>query len=675
MSLGCGKNRLEYRDAPRRPGRFSYLWTFLILLGGTGLLQASDPNEIHNESIDELSLQDLMQIRVVTASKRSEAMNESPGITSVITREEIEAFAARNLGEVLQRAPGTQLLTANVFPDNVVSFRGQSTTPYNNHVLFLLNGRPLRDPVTGGLNGVILTTFPLDVVERIEIVRGPGSVLYGSLAYSAVVNIVTRDPDEDDKWFELRLGGGSFSTMDGAITAASNSKDLSLLVGAQGLVSDGPTYSFFDTAGDWGSDEFNRKTLGAMLNLEYSGFTFTALFSEFEFYSLNGGTMTWAPGTKWEKTPHSRYFTNLGYAKDLSPTINLEGNLTYNRHEWTASQGVQTGNEWLAELTARWAPNPQLNIVGGGTYTVEDYAGQLLINNTLSSYSLYLQAGYWVNDNVQLIGGAQWNDLETVASRVSPRLGLVVTSASGFGLKLLHAEAFRKAYPHETSFDHPVFRGNLKVEPEIISTTELQLSHSRSNHRIALTFFRSRMSEIIGRQWIPEDNPFGGYLIHGNFGHHDFWGAELEAEFALGPDWLITGSASYQTNEDDDEIKNAALHPNTTAKIGVLYRGDFVRVGIFNSYFSSPTSVLEANPDVPRLNPEPQSLTLLSAKVTLDLVSISKLTRPRALTLSFEGQNLLDEDIRYPEYTSRQINTLTPLRGGRSFHLTFALGF
>jgi outer membrane receptor for ferrienterochelin and colicin len=631
----------------------------------TPAAQASD--------IGELSLEELMQLKVTTASMRSEEIIDAPGIVTVISRNEIDGFAAMNLGEVLNRATGSQLLSANAFTDNIISFRGQNLTPYNNHVLLMLNGRPLRDPTTGGLNNVFLTTFPLDIIERIEIVRGPGSVLYGSLAFSAVINIITRQVDSTGGELGAELGAGTYGTYTGAASGGFTAGDLVALFGVSSLESDGPEYAFTDAMGTPGKDRFDRKTFGSFVNLQLRGLELTAMLTKINLYSLDAAALTWAPDGRRSK--HSARFLNLGYSRELGSRLRLRGNLTHNHHIGTVGTEGIVGKELLAEITTEWQPTGRLGVIAGGTYTIEDYGDSLLIDNRLSSQSLYLQLDYQLVDRVKLIGGAQWNKLENLSGDLSPRVGLISHLGEHFGVKLLYAEAFRKAYPHETSFNHPIFRGNLQLEPEVIATAEAQLFYQSDNAQVSLTYFDSRMSNVIGRTWEVEDNPFGGYLIHGNFGRHDYQGVELEGKLSLQNRWLLLGSFSYQKNEDGSGLENAALHPNETVKLGLLYQGETATIGVFNSFFGEPTPVRERNPAVQELNPEPESYNLLSAKLSLSLDKLLDRGWSHDLLISVEGDNLLDEDIRYPEYTTRDVNSLMPLRGGRTFHIRVGYEF
>ncbi len=153
-------------------------------------LAQSQPDETFSGTADELL--ELEQLLVTTASKSAERIADAPGVVSVISAEDIRNFGARNLLEVLDRAPATYGIGSYLYPQNVLSIRGDVLTHFDNHVLLLFDGRPVRESIYGGLNAAIYTSFPVEAIERIEVIRGPGSVLYGTNAYAGVVNVITK---------------------------------------------------------------------------------------------------------------------------------------------------------------------------------------------------------------------------------------------------------------------------------------------------------------------------------------------------------------------------------------------------------------------------------------------------------------------------------------------------
>src|SRR5262252_7392794 len=133
-----------------------------------------------------------LEIKVVTASKFAESISDAPGVMSVVSRDELQRFGGVTLAEILDRVPGLNLTSAYFTDRSIVAARGDQTKINGGHVLFLINGRPTREILEGGLVSDLLESFPVSALDHIEVVKGPGSVLYGSNAFSAVINLITK---------------------------------------------------------------------------------------------------------------------------------------------------------------------------------------------------------------------------------------------------------------------------------------------------------------------------------------------------------------------------------------------------------------------------------------------------------------------------------------------------
>ncbi len=184
----------------------------------------------------------LWDIEVVTASKHEEKLSDAPGIISVVSAEEIAAFGSTTLSDVLNRVTSTYMIHAGTYMWNIASMRGQNVSVFDNHVLILLNGRPLRDGISGGHNNVFYNSFPVEGIDHIEIIRGPGSVLYGSNAYSGVINIITKKATEKTG-VEASATYGSFNTT--AINVGGGvhvNDDLNINFGGRFYNDDGPDF-------------------------------------------------------------------------------------------------------------------------------------------------------------------------------------------------------------------------------------------------------------------------------------------------------------------------------------------------------------------------------------------------------------------------------------------------
>ena len=161
------------------------------------------------QDLSQMSLEELLNLKVAAASKKLETLGDTSSVATTISAKEIESFGANNPLEILERAPSLLYLGTYLHPDNALSIRGDLSAHYNTHVLILINGRPSRDTYFGGQDMALLASFPIDTIERIEIIRGPGSVLYGSNAFTGAINIVTKTSGATTSRSSVGLGSHS----------------------------------------------------------------------------------------------------------------------------------------------------------------------------------------------------------------------------------------------------------------------------------------------------------------------------------------------------------------------------------------------------------------------------------------------------------------------------------
>ena len=171
-------------------------------------------------------------IEITTGYPKSERL--APGVVDVITRADIDAMGVMTLGEVLQRAAGVHV-SKNRVGDDVFVFRG-FYNEVNAQVLILIDNDPLRDAIYG--SRPIAWDMLTPMIERIEIIRGPGSALVGADAYVGVINIITKGASQNAE-NEVGVFGGSFGTAGGHLIASRTSGDWRLAASVQARRTDG----------------------------------------------------------------------------------------------------------------------------------------------------------------------------------------------------------------------------------------------------------------------------------------------------------------------------------------------------------------------------------------------------------------------------------------------------
>lgn len=148
--------------------------------------KSAAPLDVYN-----LSLAELGQVQISIATGNSTPLDKAPATASVIYAAQIEAMGARTLDDVLETVPGLHVSLSSLSRlDSIESIRGIHTG-FNPQVLLLLNGVPVQDSVSGARP--VLFRLPVASIQRVEVIRGPGSAIYGADAYAGVINVITKD--------------------------------------------------------------------------------------------------------------------------------------------------------------------------------------------------------------------------------------------------------------------------------------------------------------------------------------------------------------------------------------------------------------------------------------------------------------------------------------------------
>jgi hypothetical protein len=179
------------------------------------------------DDFEELELADMLDVEVVSAGKRPQKISEAPAAIYVITDEDISHSGATNIPDVLRMVPGLDVMeiTATDFAVNARGFN----KPGCNTMLVLINGRSV---YWGFLGLTIWDSFPivLEEIDRIEVIKGPGSSLYGANAFSGVINILTKAPDDLGSGTSVSAGYGSLDNFATSLIHAGERKNLSYKV-------------------------------------------------------------------------------------------------------------------------------------------------------------------------------------------------------------------------------------------------------------------------------------------------------------------------------------------------------------------------------------------------------------------------------------------------------------
>jgi iron complex outermembrane receptor protein len=556
-----------------------------------------------------MDLEQLMKIEIVVAgSKRAQQARDVASFVSIVTAADIRQHGYRTLSAVLQTLPSFYVSYDRYFTQ--VGVRGfERSGDFNTRVLLLLNGQRSNDNVYTGASLGPESIVDMDMIDRIEIVRGPSAALYGNNAFFAVINIVTKS-GAGLNGGEVMASAASYGTHAGRASYGKtfpNGTDF--LVSATLSDSKGQRlyYPEYDTPAtnngfaNNADDESLRKLLATVSKGNFS-FQASSIYRE-------KGIPTGAYGTLFnDNRTRSRFTLSLasaGYSRSLErsslSTSVFLGSATYKGlWAWDASlpanQDLGVGNWWGADLTATRTWSRQLLTVGAEfqnnykqnqkNFNTEPAMVFADVRNKSLHGGVFAQDEITLSKSLLLYAGIRLDQYEAFGSATSPRLGLVFTPDAATTVKLLAGRAFRAPNEFELHFESYTFKANPDLEPERIETLELVAERLIGGGvQISAATFRNRLSALINQVNDPTDN---NRLIFENAGAIEASGVELGLRVNRGHG--STGHFTYALQRTKDRKTGIELtnSPRHMAKIEVLTPLNFsgVTAGVDAQYVS-----------------------------------------------------------------------------------------
>jgi outer membrane receptor protein involved in Fe transport len=647
----------------------------LAVLGITSPASAEQQEPNKPADLFDLPLETLMDVEVTSASKKAESIYDAPAVMSVVPREEIVAYGDRDLHQLLQRQPS--IYTRDVFPytDNVAGFRGDMSMVAETHTLILFNGRPIRESAQG-INVNLYKTFPLSALESVELIRGPGSVLYGSNAFTGVINLKTRVPDQNELSISSMMG--SYGYYQTTVTATGKSGQFGHITAFQVVGQQGYPYKMTGMFNDYGKDDRQYKSYSAITHLDYGNFTFDFFWSDYDAFSL-GVVPIWSNPFKTFR--NKKLFLNAGYRIPMHDRVTLELNATYNLQENCLSPfilsrtqiiGTNT-SDILGEATLFAQPTDNMNLVLGwlqeqrANYHPDSDKFQSIPPYRHEPKSFYAQGDYKFGNFLKLIAGTQWNKSSYGYSDWISRFGIVITPSDKWGVKLLRGEAFRAPVTIETDlYDPGTLVGNSDIVPETIMTYDAQLFYHDEKTYASVTYFQSKCDKLI--VYDASAIPTMSYM---NGGKQRFNGIEFEGKYFFTPNWHILGSFMHQEDKSDESV-NPTVVPKNMTKMGMAYTWDWGTASVFYCLFGKPPEIYL--PTTLVVNPEPKAINLVNLNVDLDMYKWTGLKKGCSI-FTFRIENLLNEKIYVPTFAYTGSPNSFPYGPGRTWFLGLKIIF
>lgn len=664
--------------AMRRAGVL--LWA-LNLAGSTSAFAQSSPMP----DLTDLSIEDLSQVRLSTASRHLEDSRKAPAAVTVITSEEIRAYGWRTLSDVLRSVTG--FYTANDRSYSYLGVRGfLQSGDYNARILLLIDGHRVNDNIYD--SALVGTEFPLDVsmIDRVEVVRGPGSSLFGTNAELAVVNVFTRQPDHQTS-VEVTTGADSFMGRTGEVRMSLRSAEYAALVSASLYRSNGAEHLFFP--------EFDSPATNNGIATNLDGDRYDHVFGmvrrgRFRLEGLFGVRDKIIPNASFgtifndpsNRTMDTRGYLDSSYSHDFSANTQLDVRVYYDAYRYYGVFPYSTANGSGRSLQVNdaAADGAGVEIVLGRRLgrqrIVAGAAGEH--NFRINQRNYYAGMPPFLDDRRSLSLGAIFGEAElnpskqlsfNVGARVdwynlygtnlSPRVSAMYFPTQSTSVKYIFDHAFRVPDPYDEFYvdEIDITATNKSLKPENINAHTVLLEHGFNQKvHLAASGFANNLNKVIKE----EVDPHTGETHFANEIGDTGRGAELEliAKFPSG--WLGRTSYTYERTRQKQTGTTVMNSPQHLAKFnGVAPIKTFGSLGAELLYTGS----------------QPNFLGQRIGSSFLTNTTISTRTFANGLQFSASCYNLFDRNWATP--TGPELVQPATIQDGRTwrFRLTYRRGF
>ena len=569
--------------------------------------------------LQDLTIEELMRLdagRVFGASARLQPSIEAPASVSFITAEEIKRYGYRSLADILSAVRGMYIVDDRNY--SVIGTRGFALPgDYNSRVLLLVNGHRVNDNVFG--QAEVGAEFGLDpaMFERVEIIRGPGSALYGDSAFFVVVNVMTRTG--------AALGGGSITVEAGTLgTRLVRGTVGHRLANGVELALSG-TYEHTDGMARLYFPEFDAPSTNfgvaegldsASVRQFYGRLDFRNLIVTAAYGSRRRRVPTASFGTVFneQETPEQTFdrhtLLDAEYGHSFGETrVTVRG--SFDRFTFDGTYPFPGAPETAPPLVgrntadgSRWSAETRLTRSFGRRHTVTtgfEFIDNLRQDQTahyvdppvvlLDSPRSSTQHAIYAQDEIRLsrwliINAGLRYDGYAAFHRVTPRTALIVLPSSTQSVKYLYGTAFRSPNAFELTTEFFGERAS-DLRPESISTHELVWERYVNEWlRTSASTYWYRAEGLI--TFIPDESALLG-LTFANHGQVQAKGLELEAQMRIGREARALVSYSLQSAVDQETLAPLPNSPRHNAKARISFPGPTAQsfVSVEGLYLSS----------------------------------------------------------------------------------------
>lgn len=506
---------------------------------------------------------------IVTATRTAEIADETLSPVIIIDGETLKNQPGAEITDILHRYPGIDI-SRNGGPGQTPSIfiRGAES----DHTLVMLNGVTINP---GTIGNAAIQNIPLEMIEKIEIVKGPRSTLYGSDAIGGVINIITRKQHKEGSHYEATIGGGSYGTASAGFSARHNSGDRAAGITVNARQSDGFPTQTSQTV-DRGFDNlsvnlYGQKQLGGTkATIEHWQAEGTTEY--YDAYStptnVDQDFSNTTTSLKLENNPLENWVSKLKFAY-------MNDNIEQNQdNDFTRTQrrsldwqnDIQVGKAQLFTAGLYFSDENTDSLSSGTEFHADTDVSALFIQDQVAL------------DKHQLVAGARYTDHETYEDHTTWNLEYGFQATSRLKLTAAVSTAFRS--PSAT--DLYGYGGNTDLKPEESTNKEVGIRYVIQKHSVQLNAFDNQIDNLVD-YYDPDgySGPTPG--TNQNIDKVRIKGVEASYEYKA-KHWLLSISAIDQNPRDLSDGSLLLKRPEQKYNISVAQFGSKHRLQLDATY-------------------------------------------------------------------------------------------
>lgn len=566
------------------------------------------------QDLGSLPMEELLGIEVMGASKFLQDVREAPASITIVTAEDIRRYGHRTLADVVRSVRGFYTTYDRNYM--YVGMRGAARPgDYNTRLLLMIDGHRLNDGIYD--MAPVGTDFPIDIamIERVEVIRGPASSLYGTSAFFGVINVVTRTGGSR-KGVQLEADHGSLDTSRAGVSYGHLFEGgQEMFVGASAYGSQGQSALFYpefsDTDGGGTARRLDDDRASTVFGSFAAGrFSFRGSFAD-RRKDIPTAAYGMAFGDDRGATADRRGFVDMLYdgsfGRGWSGLVRV-GYDYYGYHgDYPTDYGEEDGvvvfedgadvRTLTAELTARRRFGRRHMLTAGTEVRRQVhnhqwgrdaiYGLQLDVEAPSTSVAAYVQDEMRLAPWLIATGGLRIDRLSSYGQHVTPRAALVVLPRGGMALKLLHGRAFRAPNAYELYYYQAMRESGRTLRPEQIVSNEVVWEQSfKQRMRATVALFKYSVDGLIEQR----NNAVAAgdvdlYFANGDGLRANGVEVELESRFVNGV--VASVSHTYARVRHSSSGERMSNSPSQLSKVAVQVPAGPVAVSMEGSFVGS----------------------------------------------------------------------------------------